>query len=105
MCIQVEQLVQRVCNYKQAYTQYGGLRPFGVAFMFAGWDEHHKYQLYMSDPSGNYSGWKATCIGQNNQVTLRLWNRRDLDVSLSFLSHAPVPAHILGGEGAAEERV
>lgn len=26
----VEQLVQRVCNYKQAYTQYGGLRPFGV---------------------------------------------------------------------------
>jgi 20S proteasome subunit alpha 3 len=26
----VEQLVQRVCNFKQAYTQYGGLRPFGV---------------------------------------------------------------------------
>lgn len=25
-------------------------------------------QLYMSDPSGNYSGWKATCIGQNNQA-------------------------------------
>mmetsp|Transcript_68876 Transcript_68876/g.192397 ORF Transcript_68876/g.192397 Transcript_68876/m.192397 type:complete len:186 (+) Transcript_68876:610-1167(+) len=64
----VEQLVQRVCNYKQAYTQYGGLRPFGVAFLFAGWDEHHNYQLYMSDPSGNYSGWKATCIGQNNQA-------------------------------------
>jgi len=64
----VEQLVQRVCNYKQAYTQYGGLRPFGVAFLFAGWDEHHGYQLYMSDPSGNYSGWKATCIGQNNQA-------------------------------------
>jgi len=64
----VEQLVQRVCNYKQAYTQYGGLRPFGVAFLFACWDEHHGYQLYMSDPSGNYSGWKATCIGQNNQA-------------------------------------
>lgn len=64
----VEQLVQRTCNYKQAYTQYGGLRPFGVAFLFAGWDVHHGYQLYMSDPSGNYSGWKATCIGQNNQA-------------------------------------
>lgn len=66
--IPVEQLVQKVCNYKQAYTQYGGLRPFGVAFLFGGYDEHFGYQLYMSDPSGNYSGWKATCIGQNNQT-------------------------------------
>lgn len=64
----VEQMVKRVCNYKQSYTQFGGLRPFGVAFLFAGWDEHYGYQLYMSDPSGNYSGWKATCIGQNNQA-------------------------------------
>merc|ERR1712070_357270 len=64
----VEQLVQRVCNFKQAYTMYGGLRPFGVGFLFAGWDVHFGYQLYMSDPSGNYSGWKATCIGQNNQA-------------------------------------
>ena len=24
-------------------------------------------QLYQSDPSGNYNGWKATCIGANNQ--------------------------------------
>ncbi|CAM9609353.1 unnamed protein product [Heterosigma akashiwo] len=64
----LEQLVQRVCNYKQAYTQYGGLRPFGVAFMFAGWDEHFGFQLYHSDPSGNYSGWFANAIGANNQA-------------------------------------
>ena len=56
-----------MCNYKQSYTQYGGLRPFGVAFLFAGWDRHYGFQLYQSDPSGNYSGWKATVIGQNNQ--------------------------------------
>lgn len=64
----VEQVVKSVCNYKQAYTQFGGLRPFGVAFVFAGWDEHFGFQLYQSDPSGNYSGWKATVIGQNNQA-------------------------------------
>jgi len=63
----VEQMVKSICDYKQAYTQYGGLRPFGVAFIFAGWDEIFGYQLYQSDPSGNYSGWKATVIGQNNQ--------------------------------------
>jgi len=60
-------LVQRVCNQKHSYTQFGGMRPFGVAFLFGGWDEFHGYQLYMTDPSGNYSGWKAKCIGQNNQ--------------------------------------
>lgn len=66
--IPIEQLVEYVCNYKQAYTQYGGLRPFGVAFLFAGHDSTHGYQLYQSDPSGNYSGWKATVIGANNQA-------------------------------------
>ncbi|KAL7553394.1 hypothetical protein ACHAWF_016675 [Thalassiosira exigua] len=66
--IPIENLVEHVCNYKQAYTQYGGLRPFGVAFLFAGYDESHGFQLYQSDPSGNYSGWKATVIGANNQA-------------------------------------
>lgn len=66
--IPVEQLVEFVCNYKQFYTQRGGLRPFGVAFLFAGYDEQYGFQLYQSDPSGNYSGWKATVIGANNQA-------------------------------------
>ncbi len=60
----VEQVVKNICNYKQAYTQYGGLRPFGTAFLFAGWDKHFGFQLYQTDPSGNYSGWKATVIGK-----------------------------------------
>lgn len=66
--IPVEQLVEHVCNKKQHYTQIGGLRPFGVAFLFAGYDDHYGFQLYQSDPSGNYSGWKATVIGANNQA-------------------------------------
>jgi 20S proteasome subunit alpha 3 len=66
--IPIEQLVEYVCNYKQYFTQRGGLRPFGVAFLFAGYDEHNGFQLYQSDPSGNYSGWKATVIGSNNQA-------------------------------------
>ncbi|TDL26110.1 N-terminal nucleophile aminohydrolase [Rickenella mellea] len=64
--IPVEQLAQRLCDLKQGYTQYGGLRPFGVSLLYAGWDPHYQFQLYHSDPSGNYSGWKATCIGANN---------------------------------------
>lgn len=82
--IPVEQLAQRLCDLKQGYTQYGGvcanhslmmwtdihwfsgLRPFGVSLLYAGYDVHYQFQLYHSDPSGNYSGWKATCIGANN---------------------------------------
>ncbi|KAI8807268.1 putative proteasome component Pre9 [Cladochytrium replicatum] len=64
--IPAELLVQRMCDLKQGYTQYGGLRPFGVSFLYAGWDSHFGFQLYHSDPSGNYSGWKATCIGANS---------------------------------------
>jgi 20S proteasome subunit alpha 3 len=77
----VEQLVQLVCDYKHGYTQHGGLRPFGVSFLFAGWDKHHGFQLYQSDPSGNYSGWKATAIGANSASgtsTLKAEYKEDL---------------------------
>jgi 20S proteasome alpha/beta subunit len=56
----------------QAYTQFGGLRPFGVSLLYAGWDSTYGFQLYQSDPSGNYNGWKATCIGANNQSATSL---------------------------------
>jgi len=64
--IPVELLAQRLCDLKQGYTQFGGLRPFGVSLLYAGYDPHYQFQLYHSDPSGNYSGWKATCVGANN---------------------------------------
>lgn len=55
-----------ICDIKQYYTQIGGSRPFGAAFLFAGYDKHGKFQLYSTDPSGNYAGWKATAIGSNH---------------------------------------
>jgi proteasome subunit alpha type len=64
----VEELVEYICSVKHAYTQVGGLRPFGVSFLFAGWDAVNGYQLYHSDPSGNYSGWKGHAIGSNSTV-------------------------------------
>lgn len=64
--IPCEQLVRRLCDLKQSYTQHGGLRPFGVSFIYAGWDPQRQFQLYQSNPSGNYGGWKATSVGANN---------------------------------------
>jgi 20S proteasome subunit alpha 3 len=66
VCFPTEQLVRRLCDTKQGYTQYGGLRPFGVSLLYAGWDEAYGFQLMSSDPSGNYAGYKAHAIGANN---------------------------------------
>merc|ERR1712086_158715 len=79
----VEQLIQSICDLKQGYTQFGGMRPFGVSFLFAGYDKHFGYQLYQSDPSGNYGGWKATAIGANHssaQSILKQDYKEDLNL-------------------------
>jgi len=68
----VEQLVSSLCDLKQRYTQVGGYRPFGVSLLYMGWDRRLGFQLYQSDPSGNYSGWKATCIGNNNMAAISM---------------------------------
>jgi len=34
--------------------------------LFAGYDKENGFQLFSTDPSGNYAGWKATAIGKNN---------------------------------------
>jgi hypothetical protein len=35
-------------------------------------DEHHGWQLYQSDPSGNYGGWKAVAIGNGHAAAQNL---------------------------------
>ena len=81
--IPCEQLVRRVCDLKQGYTQRGGLRPFGVSFIYAGYDPLLEFQLYQSNPSGNYGGWKATSVGANNasaQSLLKQDYKEDCDL-------------------------
>ncbi|XP_056268467.1 proteasome subunit alpha type-4-like [Pseudoliparis swirei] len=70
--IPCEQRVTALCDIKQAYTQFGGKRPFGVSLLYMGWDQHYGFQLYQSDPSGNYGGWKATCIGNNSAAAVSM---------------------------------
>lgn len=65
--IPTAQLVQRVANVMQEYTQQGGVRPFGVSLLIAGWDvDERRPYLYQCDPSGAYFAWKATAMGKNH---------------------------------------
>lgn len=84
-------LVQDVARVVQEATQSGGVRPYGVSLLIAGWDEGVEPKteetqkprdedepkqptggilkggpsLYQVDPSGSYYPWKATAIGKH----------------------------------------
>ncbi|MGB9675310.1 MAG: archaeal proteasome endopeptidase complex subunit alpha [Candidatus Nanoarchaeia archaeon] len=61
----VEEVVKHISDLEQAYTQYGGIRPFGVGFLFAGLDKKG-LQLYETDPSGTYTQYLAHALGANS---------------------------------------
>lgn len=63
--IEVESVIKDIANLKQAYTQFGGARPFGVHVMIAGIDADNEGRMFVSEVTGNYFGYKATAIGQN----------------------------------------
>ncbi len=60
--IQVKILVKKICDFKQTYTQYGGVRPFGTALLVAGCDETGP-RLFATDPSGALMEYKASSEG------------------------------------------
>jgi len=60
----VSQVVRESALLMQEYTQSGGVRPFGVSCLVAGYDDEGP-QLFQVDPSGAAFGWKATAIGKN----------------------------------------
>jgi len=62
--IPVSQIVRELASIMQEFTQSGGVRPFGVSLLVAGYDAKGP-QLYQVDPSGAYWAWKASAIGKN----------------------------------------
>jgi len=69
--IDVETLAKKICDFKQAYTQLGGLRPFGTALLIAGVYNGKNY-LFETDPSGALLEYKATAIGSGRSVVTEL---------------------------------
>jgi len=64
--IEPELIVKEISNIKQQFSQYGGARPFGVSMMIAGINGK-KPELYTSDVTGNYLGYKANAIGEDDE--------------------------------------
>ena len=67
--VDVEGVAKNIADMAQQFTQYAGVRPFGVALILAGVDKNGA-NLYLTDPSGTYIGYDAVAIGAgSDQVT------------------------------------
>lgn len=63
--------VKDLSDRMQIFTQYGGVRPFGVALLIGGVDEKGP-QLFEIDPSSAFYGWKAQAIGRGAETALKI---------------------------------
>ncbi len=70
-------LVKKICDLKQAHTQYGGVRPFGAALLMAGVND--KPELFETDPSGAYFEWKAVAIGSGRNTAMAIFEEKYKD--------------------------
>ena len=71
----VESLVKKLCDFKQSYTQYGGVRPFGTAMLIAGIDASGPH-LYETDPSGAMMAYKAGGIGAGRNEVMEVFENK-----------------------------
>jgi proteasome alpha subunit len=81
--VDVEGVAKNIADMAQQFTQYAGVRPFGVALLLAGVDKSGA-NLFLTDPSGTYIGYDAMAIGAgSDQVTDFLEKSYKQDISLA----------------------
>jgi len=83
----VEYLARFIARTQQKYTQRGGVRPFGIATLLAGFSEEDNEKmvpvLYQTDPAGTHSSWKSQVIGGRNEKSLREFLEKNYAENLS----------------------
>ena len=72
--ISVLKITKELCDIKQAYTQYGGARPFGAALLIAGVNESP--HLYETDPSGAFIEYTSTAIGMGKRDVEKIFEEK-----------------------------
>ena len=96
----VEVLTREIGDLMQVYTQYAGIRPFGVKLLIMGVDDNGT-QLFSTDPSGTYFGNLAAVIGAGEQQALELLEKEyqpDLDLDGMILLSLKVLEKVIESE-------
>ena len=63
--VEVETVAKHLADQSHQFTQYSGVRPFGVALIIAGVDRKGS-RIFVTDPSGTYVPYTAVAIGGNS---------------------------------------
>jgi len=63
--VEVETVAKHLADQAHQFTQYSGVRPFGVALIVAGVDRKGA-RIFVTDPSGTYVPYTAVAIGGNS---------------------------------------
>ena len=96
--VDVEGVAKNIADMAQQFTQYAGVRPFGVALILAGVDKNGS-ALYLTDPSGTYIGYDAVAIGAgSDQVTEFLEKSYNDDISMDDASTLAIESIYLVSE-------
>ena len=96
--VEVETIAKHLADQSQQFTQYAGVRPFGVSLILGGVINKNP-QLFLTDPSGTYISYDAIAIGSgSDQVTDFLEKSYANDMSLDDISALAVAAIYLASE-------
>ncbi len=76
--IQALTLVKKICDFKQSYTQYGGVRPFGTALLVAAVDDTGAH-LFETDPSGALMEYKSSSVGAGRNSAMEVFEEEYKD--------------------------
>jgi len=96
--VEVETIAKHLADQSQQYTQYAGVRPFGVSLILGG-VVNNAPQLYLTDPSGTYISYDAIAIGSgSDQVTDFLEKTYNSDLSLEDAAAVAVAGIYLSSE-------
>ena len=63
--VEIETVAKHLADQSHQFTQYSGVRPFGVALIIAGIDRKGT-RVFVTDPSGTYVPYAAVAIGGNS---------------------------------------
>ena len=63
--VEIETVAKHLADQSHQFTQYSGVRPFGVALIIAGIDRKGT-RVFVTDPSGTYVPYSAVAIGGNS---------------------------------------
>ncbi len=64
--VEVETVAKHLADQCHQFTQYSGVRPYGVALIIAGVDQKGE-RIYVTDPSGTFVPYSAVAIGAGSE--------------------------------------